>query len=101
MPDSRKRFLGKLVTASLVGSALGTSYQVEGQATALAATPSPAVSGAAHALALKMREFEPTLTDEEIREIAKSIDDAWKSGRKLHAGLTNGESPSPPFEIGD
>lgn len=48
-----------------------------------------------------MHRFDPALTDKEIHDIAKGIDDAWKAGRKLHKGLLNGDPPSPAFEIGE
>lgn len=88
---------------SVVGGAFGAECAAEGTATSIAeaATPSPSPSPAAHEFALTMHRFDPALTDKEIHDIAKGIDDAWKAGRKLHKGLLNGDPPSPAFEIGE
>jgi hypothetical protein len=48
-----------------------------------------------------MRGFDPSLTDAQLREIEKSIEEEWQLGRRLHEGLTNGDQPSPWFEAGE
>ena len=59
--------------------------------------PSPAAAEFAN----RMRRFDPSLTPQQLREIAKSNDDTWKVGAKVHKGLENGDPMSPAFEIGE
>jgi hypothetical protein len=102
MARTRKAFLA---AASSLGAGLALSGQLEAQTPSVSpsATPtaSPSPSPAAHELALRMRKFDPALTDAQIDTIAAGIDqgiDAGKSIRKHHA-LLNGEGPSPEFAI--
>jgi galactokinase/mevalonate kinase-like predicted kinase len=88
-----------LVTANVANAAGQVEPQADGVAEA--ATPAPSPSAAAQQLALTMRRFDATLTDKQIHDIAKSFDDGWKTGRRLHKGLSNGDPPSPPFEVGE
>ena len=48
-----------------------------------------------------MRRFDPSLTPQQLHDIAKSNDDTWKLGAKLHKGLENADPMSPSFEIGE
>lgn len=53
----------------------------------LAAAPSPQpkpVSDAAKALAIQMRTFDSALTDKQVEEIAKGIDDNLKVGARVN-----------------
>jgi hypothetical protein len=58
-------------------------------------------TAAAQAFARGMRRFDDTLSETELRDIEKGIGDLWKLGEKLHEGLSNGDQPSPAFEIGE
>jgi hypothetical protein len=84
-------------------SAASAASEVEPPPPAIAeaATPTPPRSSAAQQFSLTMRRFDSSLTDKQIHDIAKGIDDGWKAGRKLHKGLSNGDPPSPEFEIGE
>jgi len=96
---SRKEFLA---TAGAVGATvLVTDRASASPSPSPTATPSPSPS--AHELALRMRKFDPQLTDAQIDAIAAGIDqgfDAGKSIRKHHA-LQNGFGPSPEFAVGE
>jgi hypothetical protein len=61
----------------------------------------PAPSPAAIEFANRMRRFDPSLTTQQLHDIAKSNDDTWKVGPKVHKGLANGDPMSPPFETGE
>jgi hypothetical protein len=95
MPFSRKHFLVMVGVASVASAA-------EPPASARAQTTVPQISNdAARAFALEMRRFDSSLTNAQLREIAKNIDDLWKAGRRLHSGLVNGDPPAPWFETGE
>jgi hypothetical protein len=96
MSSSRKQFL---TAAGLVGAGLVT--KTSAVALSPTPTPSPPPSPAAREFALRMRRFDPSLTAAQMTEIERGIDDLWKSGPKLHKGLTNGDAPSPGFEAGE
>ncbi len=60
------------------------------------------ISEAAHALAARMREFDPALTDKELDEIAAGIDDNLKGGSRLNphgTALQNWDEPASDFEV--
>ena len=83
---TRKEFL---TTAGAAGG--GLVAKVDPKA------PSPA----AREFALKMRRFDPSLTQSQLIDIEKGIDDIWKFGEKTHKGLQNGDPASPPFLTGE
>lgn len=65
-------------------------------------TASPAPSGNALAFAQQMRAYDPKLTDAEISNIAKQIDDNLKSGKQLNPAskrLVNGDEPATVFRV--
>jgi galactokinase/mevalonate kinase-like predicted kinase len=105
MTHNRRRFLGGALAAStslVMVSVASAASEVESPTKNVAeAATLPSPNAAAHELALRMRRFDPTLTDKQIGEIAKSIGGSWKAGAKLHKGLSNGDLPSPEFEIGE
>ena len=69
---------------------------------ALVAKADPkAPSPAAREFALRMRRFDPSLTQSQLKEIEKGIDDIWKFGEKVHKGLQNSDGTSPAFESGE
>lgn len=69
---------------------------------ALVAKADPkAPSPAAREFAQRMRRFDPSLTQSQLTDIEKGIDDLWKIGDKVHKGLQNGDPTSPAFETGE
>ncbi len=88
---TRKEFL----TAAAIAASTTTA---EAQTVAKA---DPAPTPAAIEFANRMRRFDPSLTPQQLHDIAKSNDDTWKLGAKLHKGLENGDPMSPAFEIGE
>lgn len=88
---TRKEFL---TAAAIAASTTGAQAETIAKA-------DPAPSPAAVEFANRMRRFDPSLTPQQLHEIAKSNDDAWKLGAKLHKGLENGDPMSPAFEIGE
>lgn len=88
---TRKEFL----TAAAIAASTTTA---EAQTVAKA---QPAATPAAIEFANRMRRFDPSLTPQQLHDIAKSNDDTWKLGAKLHKGLENGDPMSPAFEIGE
>jgi hypothetical protein len=102
MARTRKAFLA---AATSLGAGLALTGSVEAQtpsdSPSAKPTASPSPSPAARELALRMRKFDPNLTDAQIDLVAAGIDqgfDAGKSIRKHHA-LLNGEGPSPEFAV--
>jgi hypothetical protein len=91
MASTRKEFL----TAAAVAASTTTA-----QAQSIAKAD-PAPSPAAIEFANRMRRFDPSLTPQQLHEIAKSNDDTWKVAAKVHKGLENGDPMSPAFEIGE
>lgn len=93
--SSRKDFLGFATSiAALVAAP---------QSPAPTPSPKPAseASDAARALALRMRAFDPALTDAEVRTIAEGIDPNLKLGSKINPKgrvLKNSDEPATTFE---
>lgn len=104
--STRKAFLG--ATASL-GAVIAAARGVTAAPTSPPApTPAPTASPvkppseAARAVALRMRRFDPKLTDGEIDTIAHGIDDSWSVGSRVNPkgkALRNGDEPDPAFAI--
>lgn len=100
MTASRKSFIAH--TAAL-GAAVALPSKAEAQAAKPSPSPSatPTPSPASLEAALRMRRFDSSLTDEQVREIARGIDEQNASGvgirkrRPLH----NGDEPVPEFEV--
>lgn len=92
MGSTRKEFLAAAGIAATT-----TPAKAETVAKVKPKAPSPA----AIEFANRMRRFDPSLTPQQLHEIAKSNDDTWKLGAKLHKGLENGDPMSPAFEIGE
>jgi len=88
---TRKEFLA---AAAIAASTTGAQAE-----TVAKAAPGP--SPAAIEFANRMRRFDPSLTAQQLHDIAKSNDDTWKVGPKVHKGLENGDPMSPAFEIGE
>jgi hypothetical protein len=98
---SRKEFLATAGAAGATGLISDRASAAPSPSASPTATPPPSPS--AHELALRMRKFDPELTDTQIDAIAAGIDqgfDAGKSIRKHHA-LQNGYGPSPEFAVGE
>lgn len=84
--STRKDFL---TTAGIAGGGLVAKADPK--------APSPA----AREFAQRMRRFDPSLTQSQLAQIEKGIDDLWKLGEKVHKGLVNADPTSPAFEIGE
>ena len=104
---TRKEFLA---AASVAGASMLAPATVLAQGTspsqspAPSASPSPAPSAAARAFAERMRSYDAALSDEQIEDIAKGVDYAFRAGkdlRKKDAPLTNGDAPSPQFAVNE
>jgi hypothetical protein len=91
MGSTRKEFL----------TAAGVAATTTVPAAQAIAKADPAPSPAAIEFANRMRRFDPSLTPQQVHDIAKSNDDTWKVGPKVHRGLENGDPMSPPFETGE
>jgi len=97
---SRKEFL---VTA---GAAAAASLAPE---SSIAATPAPAPtatptpSPAGREFALRMRRFDPSLTDAQIDAIAAGVDQSFEAGKTIrrHHELQNSDGPTPEFAAGE
>lgn len=88
---SRKEFVA--ATAASVGALVTPSPQ---------ASPSPTPSVSAREFALRMRAFDPKLSDAEIDAIASGVEANWKLGNTVnHKGeaLKNSDEPVPPFSV--
>jgi len=83
---TRKDFL---TTAGLAGGGLVAKADPK--------APSPA----AREFAQRMRRFDSSLTQSQLNDIEKGIDDLWKIGDKVHKGLVNADPTSPAFETGE
>jgi hypothetical protein len=63
-------------------------------------SPKPKPSAAAMATALGMRRFDASLSDEQVRIIARAIDEATKLATELNTGknrLRNSDEPVTTF----
>ncbi len=105
MTGTRKEFLA---AASAVGAGLAIPGHAQAQTPStpapLHATPAPAASPFARDFATHMRTFDPHITDKQLDDIAHQIDQLYKLGKDLRPkghGLSNGEPPSPQFEVSE
>ncbi|HET9029951.1 MAG TPA: hypothetical protein VFN49_07220 [Candidatus Aquilonibacter sp.] len=99
---SRKGFIA-------AATALGAAIAVPSSPLQAAATPtptpaptaSPPPSPASEAIARTMRRFDSSLTDEQLMEIARGIDDQnhYASFIRKRQPLHNGDEPAPEFEV--
>lgn len=66
-------------------------------------SPTPSPSPAAHEFALRMRKFDPSLTDADIYKIAACVEQSFAAGKDIrrHHKLQNGDGPSPEFAVGE
>jgi hypothetical protein len=99
MGRTRKAFLG---AASVAGISLLISSKAAAQSPSPTPTATPAPSPAARAFALRMRRFDPHLTDAQIDEIAQNIDQDYAFGSDLRSKtsvLHNGDAPTPEFRV--
>jgi len=90
--SSRKRFLAAAGAAGV--SALAPA----------AAASAHAPSATATAFAKRMRTFDPHLTDAQIAQIARGIDQSLAAGKALRPkqlDLSAGDPPSPQFKVGE
>lgn len=90
---SRKEFFA--ATAASVGALMTPSPQAS-------PSPTPAPSASAREFALRMRAFDPKLTDAEIAAIAAGVEANWKLGDTInHKGRTlkNSDEPDPSFRV--
>jgi hypothetical protein len=90
---SRKEFFA--ATAASVGALMTPSPQAS-------PSPTPAPSAAAREFALRMRAFDPTLSDAQIEAIASGIEATWKLGDSINhkgAALKNSDEPVPSFSV--
>jgi hypothetical protein len=88
---SRKEFFA--ATAASVGALMTPSPQP---------SPTPSPSPASREFALRMRAFDPKLTDAEIESIAAGVEANWKLGKTVnHKGdaLKNSDEPIPSFSV--
>ncbi|MBV8148961.1 MAG: hypothetical protein JO092_07705 [Candidatus Eremiobacteraeota bacterium] len=94
---SRKAF----VAAAIVSVGALTNAAANAQSTA-SPSPSPSPSPAARDFALRMRAFDPQLTDEEIEEIAAGVEQNWALGKSVNPSgraLKNSDEPDPAFSV--
>lgn len=98
--STRKDFLTAAAAVPLIAAAPPSP-----QPTAPGPTPSPKkpqISEAARALAARMRQFDSSLSDKEIEEIAAGIDDNLKAGSRINPHgtlLKNWDEPVTTFEV--
>ncbi|MGA7572029.1 MAG: hypothetical protein WB491_03220 [Candidatus Aquilonibacter sp.] len=89
---SRKEFLATAGAAALLGATASPTPSP---------TPTPPPSSAAHEFALRMRKFDPSLTDAQIDAIAAGIDQGFAAGKTIraHHALRSGDGPAPEFSV--
>jgi hypothetical protein len=101
MASTRKTFLAA-VSAAGVGLAL--REPAEAQTPVPSVKPTAPASPLARDFAERMRRFDPQLTDKQIDNIAHQIDQGFDLRTALRPkghGLSNGDAPSPHFEVGE
>ena len=104
MIRSRKAFL---TAATTLGAGLALTGNLSAQTPSAAPSAMPAASSSpspvAREFALRMRVFDPQLTDAQIDAIASGIDQAYGAGASLrkHRALLNAEGPVPEFTAGE
>ena len=98
MATTRKNFLAAAASVPLLGAA--PSPKPEPQVTA---TPKqPQISAAASALAERMKQFDPSLSDKQIEDIAEGIDGNLGVGKRVNPHgtfLKNWDEPVTAFEV--
>jgi hypothetical protein len=101
MARTRKEFLA-------AASAVGAGLAITGQAQAQTPSPSPKATAAASSFARDfaehMRSFDPHLSGKQVDDIAHQIDELYglrKALRPKGHGLSNGDAPSPQFEVSE
>lgn len=102
--STRKSFLGAAASlgAAMAAARGGAAAATPSPQPVPAATPVKPPSEAARAFALRMRSFDPKLTDAEVDTIAHGIDDAWSVGNRVNAkgkALRNSDEPDPSFSV--
>lgn len=105
MAGTRKDFLA---AASSVGLGISLASPAQAQTSSPLASPSAkpaaAASPFARDFAQHMRSFDPHLTDAQVDSIAHQIDDLYRVRGALRPkgrGLSNGDAPSPQFEVNE
>lgn len=98
---SRKQFVA--TAAASIGAMMAQPQAAAAQSAASpqpSPSPSPSPSPTAHELALRMRAFDPQLTDAEIESIAEGIEGNLKLGTTIDPkgrALKNSDEPVPAF----
>ena len=101
MAESRKAFIARAGAAgagALVStSALGLAAPSPSPSPSASPTPSPAATE----IAAQMRRFDPSLTDDQLREIARGIDEQnhYAAQIRKKQPLHNGDEPAPEFSV--
>jgi hypothetical protein len=65
-------------------------------------SPSPTPSPSARDFAMRMRAFDPQLSNAELEAIATGIDGNWKLGDSINpkgTALQNWDEPTPSFRV--
>jgi hypothetical protein len=94
---SRKAFVAAAVAS--VGALSAGPANAQSPASP-SASPSP--SPAARDFALRMRAFDPLLSDEEIEAIAAGVETNWQLGKTVNPkgrALKNSDEPVPDFSV--
>ncbi|MDQ2663057.1 MAG: hypothetical protein M3Y18_03350 [Candidatus Eremiobacteraeota bacterium] len=105
---SRKRFLAAVAT---LGAAAAAAKSVSAAPPPVAPVPTPVpspspkppkISAAAQAFAERMREFDPGLSDKEVKTIAEGVNYYQSAGSRVNPkgrALKNSDEPTPSFEV--
>jgi hypothetical protein len=99
--SSRKEFLAAAASLPLIAAA-PPSPQPTASTTASPAPHKPQISEAAKALAAQMRQFDASLTDKDLEQIAEGINYNLRLGARLNPGgkaLKNSDEPVTVFEV--
>jgi hypothetical protein len=107
---TRKAFLVSIAAGSAAVAAPGGAANPAASASpAPTMTPSPKTtptpkppSPAASAWAARMRDFDKTLSDDELASIATAIDQSYDLGKAINPKgrrLKNSDEPVSPFEV--
>lgn len=99
--SSRKQFLTAAAAVPLLAAAPPSPAPTK------APTPSPApskrkISQTARDFAQQMRQFDPSLTDKQVEEIAAGIDGNFRIGKAVNPkgeALKNWDEPVTVFEV--
>lgn len=103
---SRKRFLAAVAT---LGAAAAAAKSVSAAPPPVAPIPTPIpspkapkISAAAQAFAERMREFDPGLSDKDVKTIAEGVNYYQSAGSRVNPkgrALKNSDEPTPSFEV--